>query len=169
MVPDADEPRWLGRAGPDAQQQVVAPGLQLGRPQDLDLEVVTLSDLCRLLGQGVGGELVGRRVLPLTRAVGSLAVFLCGHHLALASAAKADERHLVDLAPLGSGPGLPRAALERAHHAALDHRLEAVHAQGLAAKDGHALVAPSPGGAHELVMGGAQTLPVKVVHGAKPV
>src|SRR6266508_816053 len=126
VVSDADQPWRLGRAGADSEQQVVAAGLQLARPEDFDLEVVPLRDASRLLGECVRCQLVRGRVLPLTRPVGRLAVFLGGDHLPLAPRAKSRKHQLVDLAPLGRLAGLPRPALESAEDAALDDGLEAV-------------------------------------------
>src|SRR5207253_2745979 len=83
----------------------------------------------RLLRERVGRELVWWSVLPFARPVRGFSVFLGGHDLALAPVPKAGQPHLIDLAPLRRRAGLPRAPLERAHHAALDHRLEAVHTE----------------------------------------
>ena len=130
---------------------------------------MALGDAGRLLSQSIGRQLVGRRVLPLARAVGRLAVLLRGDDLVLAAAAEAGQAELIDLTALGRGTGLPRATLEGAHDAAFDDAFEAVHAERLGAQDRHPLVAPRPRRADQLVVRGTQALAVQVVHGAEAV
>src|ERR1700674_1138845 len=152
VVSDADQTRRPDRSGADAQEQVVAARLQLARPENLDLQVVTLGDADRLLRQGVRRELVRWCVLPFAGAVGRLAVLLGRDDLVLPSGAEAHEHDLIDLPPFRCGSSLPRAALEGAHDATFDDRLQAIQAQRLATQDGHSLVAPGPRRADELVM-----------------
>src|ERR1700674_1291391 len=75
----------------------------------------------RLLRQRVWGQLVGRRVLPFTGAVGRLAVLLRGDHLMLAANPKAGQHELFDLPALGLCPGWRRARLKVPHAAAPNH------------------------------------------------
>src|SRR4029077_887849 len=98
-----------------------------------------------------------------------LAVLLRRHDLVLATGAIAREQDLVDLATLRRRAGLPGAPLERAHHATLDHALEAFHAERLGAQDGHALVAPGARSADQLVVRGTEPLAVQVVDRAESV
>src|SRR5712672_4682262 len=86
-----------------------------------------LRDALRFLREGIRRQLVGWGVLPLARTVGRLAVFLCGDHLALAADAETGQHELFDLSALGLRARLPRAALEGAHDAALDHSLQRIH------------------------------------------
>ena len=169
MVTEADQAWGAGRAGAHAEQQVVTARLKLRRPEDLELEVVALRDARRFLRERVRRQLVGRGVLPLSRAVGRLAVLLRRDDLGLAPDAETGEDQLVDLAALGRWPGLAGAPLEGAHDGALDDSFERVHAERLDPHDGEPLVAPGARGADELVVGRAKALPVQVVERAEPV
>jgi len=131
---------------------------------------MTLSDAQRFLRQGLGSQLVGRGILPLAGTVGRFTVLLGGNHLMLAAEAEAGQHELFDLAALRLRPSLSRAPLEGAHDAALDHRLQRIHAQGrFRTHEADALVAVCARGADQLVMGRPHSLPVEVSHRSDPV
>src|SRR5438093_12794127 len=117
VVTESDHSWRFGGAGADPEQQVVAAGLQLARPEDLDLEVVTLRDAVGFLCERVGGALVGRGVLPFARSVGGLSVALRREHLRLAAAAKPRQHDLVDLASPRRLAGPPGPARQGRHRA----------------------------------------------------
>src|SRR5260370_40140134 len=169
-VAQPDEARRQRRPRRDAEEKVVATGAQLGRTEHLDLHAVALSDLHRLLGQGLRSQLVGRRVLPFACAVGRLTVFLRRDDLVLAPDSKTREHELVDLTPLGLRAGLSRAPLEGAHDTALYDVLQRVHPRlRLGPHQAAPLVSVRARRADELVMGRTEPLAFHILRRATPI
>src|SRR5260370_13001126 len=162
-MPQTNEARRLRRACGHAEEQVVAARAELLRPEDLGLQPVAQRYALRFLGERFRGQLVGRGVLPLAGAVGRLAVLMRGHHLALAALAETGQDKKLDLSPLRLCAGLPGPTPERAHDAAFDNALQAVHAKRLGPQDRQPPVTVGTRGTNQLVVGRPKALAVKVM------
>src|SRR3984893_5936253 len=151
------------RARRDSEQKVVAARAKLGRTENLDLDAVALGDSRCFLRQDLRSQLIRRGVLPLACVVGRLSGFLCGDDLVFAALAKTGEDQIVDLATFGLRAGLAGPALEGAHDAAFDHRLQAVDRDWIGAYQRQALVAVCACCTDQLMVRRAHPLAVEIV------
>ena len=125
---------------------------------------MAVGDPARLLGHGLGRELVGRHVLPLPGLVDGVADLQGLGDLALTAGSEADQQQFLDAR--GPGASLARTALPGAHHAPLDDRCQVSLAGRAALEHGQPAVPIRAQCAHQLVVGEAQALAVEV--GARP-